>query len=102
MAGLSDAQADALSKLSDNGGEGVLDKHASIVAGGVRLRFMPETWLRLLLSGHVQRATTGRIAMTSLGSTELAAFRQSHTRKSRPETIHASADGRVRAHEGSE
>jgi hypothetical protein len=71
---LSDAQHEALKKLRDHGGEGVIDKHGKIVASGERLLGLePVTWLRLITTGHVEVRGDLRIGITAKGRDALAA-----------------------------
>lgn len=64
----SDAQLLALKKLSQHGGEGVIDKHGKVVASGERLLGLePVTWLRLITTGHVEVRGDLRIGITAKG-----------------------------------
>lgn len=70
----SDAQLLALKKLSQHGGEGVIDKHGKIVASGERLLGLePVTWLRLITTGHVEVRGDLRIGIAAKGRDALAA-----------------------------
>jgi hypothetical protein len=61
------AQKQALEQLRRCGGEGAINKHGAIVAGGVRLKFLADTWLRLMTTGHVAPCGPMRIKLTGLG-----------------------------------
>lgn len=68
MPKVTDPQTAALVKLKAQGGEGVLDKHGKIVAGGERLLgFDPVTWLRLLTTGHIEVRGDLRVGITAKG-----------------------------------
>lgn len=70
---LSDAQHQALKKLRDHGGEGVIDKHGKVVASGERLLGLePVTWLRLITTGHVEARGDLRIGITTKGREAVA------------------------------
>lgn len=70
---LSDAQREALKKLSQHGGEGVIDKHGKVVASGERLLGLePVTWLRLITTGHVDVRGDLRIGITAKGREAVA------------------------------
>lgn len=71
---LTDAQNQALKKLRDHGGEGVIDKHGKVVASGERLLGLePVTWLRLITTGHVEARGDLRIGITAKGRDAVAA-----------------------------
>ncbi|MGU3387024.1 hypothetical protein ACLBYG_21110 [Methylobacterium sp. D53M] len=61
------AQKQALQHLHHRGGEGAIDRHGSVVAGGVRLQFLADTWLRLMTTGHVEPRGPMRLGLTDLG-----------------------------------
>lgn len=61
------AQVRALRHLMENSGEGAIDKTGFIVAAGERLKFMPETWLRLMTLRLVEPAGDLRIRVTDAG-----------------------------------
>ena len=72
---LSDAQQEALKKLAEHGGEGVIDKHGKVVASGERLMGLePVTWLRLITTGHVETRGHLRIGITSKGAEAVASI----------------------------
>lgn len=54
MMKVSDVQKAALKKLAALGGEGVIDKYGKVIAGGERMHYMPETWLRLVANGLIE------------------------------------------------
>lgn len=83
---ISDAQVHALRDLANNGGEGAIDKRGVLVAGGERLPYQPETWLRLMTTEHVEVAGPLRIRITSQGRDEVEIARHARARV-RPETI---------------
>lgn len=71
MPKVTDPQQQALVKLKEHGGEGVLDKHGKVVAGGARLTgFDPVTWLRLLTTGHLEVRGPLRVGLTAKGAAE--------------------------------
>lgn len=61
------AQKQALEHLHRQGGEGAIDRRGALVAGGVRLKFLADTWLRLMTTGHVEPRGPMRIGLTDLG-----------------------------------
>jgi len=68
-----DAQQDALKRLREYGGEGVIDKHGKVVASGERLMGLePVTWLRLITTGYVEVRGHLRIGITEKGEQSLA------------------------------
>lgn len=90
------AQKQALEHLHRHGGEGAIDRHGAVVAGGVRLKFLADTWLRLMTTGHVAPCGPMRIKLTGLG-------RQS----AEPDPVKVAfgggySDGHVPAHPGAE
>ncbi|QRE76513.1 hypothetical protein [Methylobacterium aquaticum] len=90
------AQKQALEHLHRHGGEGAIDKHGALVASGVRLKFLADTWLRLMTTGHVEPCGPMRIKLTGLG-------RQA----AEPEPVKCLrgggfSDGHVPAHPGAE
>lgn len=65
------AQKQALTELRKHGGEGIIDKHGRLMAAGVRLTMVaPETWLRLVTTGHVIAVGPLRLALTDAGRAE--------------------------------
>lgn len=64
---MSKAQQRALRFLYDGGGSGVIDRYGRLLVAGETKGFNPQTWLRLVASGHVQGGD-GRISITNLGS----------------------------------
>lgn len=84
MPKVTDPQQQALVKLKAHGGEGVLDKHGKVVAGGVRLLgFDPVTWPRLLTTGHLEVRGPLRVGLTAKGDAEAVPT----TRKGNPHGI---------------
>lgn len=86
---LSDAQHKALIDLRENGCEGAISKTGSLVAGGVRLPYLADTWLRLMTTGHVEPRGPMRLGLTDLGKSEAVPA----PRKVAPSTIHAPMPG---------
>lgn len=84
---MSPAQQTALLDLARNGGEGAIDKRGVLVAAGERLPYLPETWLRLITTSHVESAGANRLRITAAGRAEVEAVRNAKA-KVRPETIH--------------
>lgn len=69
---LSEAQQFALKWLARQGGTGIIDKHARVVAAGEVFPKGPSpTWLRLLAAGLIGYAGPGRIGL-SMGGWEAA------------------------------
>lgn len=64
---LTQTQKQALRHLHAHGGEGAIDKHGLVVAGGVRSSFLAHIWLRLMTTGHVEGRGPMRIGLTDLG-----------------------------------
>lgn len=83
------AQQLALRDLDENGGEGVIDKSGRLVAGGVRMTYLADTWLRLLTTGHVEAVGPLRLRITTRGCDDADAYRAARSKTRRPETIHA-------------
>lgn len=91
------AQKEALIALRDHGGEGAISKHGQILAAGERLPFMPDTWLRLMTTGHVEPRGPMRIGLTREGVDEAVPVH----RKVPPKLI-AAPQGAKPAMEGAE
>lgn len=69
---MTNAQQRALRFLHKGGGSGVIDKYGRLLVAGETEGFNPQTWLRLVASGHV-KGEDGRICITKLGSELLRA-----------------------------
>jgi hypothetical protein len=72
-------QRGALRALHDHGGEGVITRTGTLLAGGEELahddgpqpqKFHSVTWLRLVAAGHVERRGDGRLGLTASGVDE--------------------------------
>lgn len=63
----SKAQQEAVVRLAQLGGSGVIDRFGFMVAGGERLSFDPATWLRLIIAGLVEVAPEAHLALSADG-----------------------------------
>lgn len=64
---LSAAQHQAVKRLAEAGGEGVIDRYGRMIGAGEVLKNDASTWLRLVTYGVVAPAAPNRIALTELG-----------------------------------
>jgi len=53
---LSPAQLRALRWLADRGGHATLDRYGNAIARGEKAGYAAQTWLRLMISGHIARS----------------------------------------------
>ena len=67
MTELTKPQLQALIALKEHGGEGSISKHGYVVAGGEKLPFMGDTWLRRVTFGLGRARGPHRIGLTEAG-----------------------------------
>ena len=67
MSALTPSQNSAMRWLYNAGGDGSIQRGGVILCGGMRGRFLPETWLRLVTMGMIEPSGHYRIRVSEQG-----------------------------------